>query len=184
MIAPTHIRALVTVAALAAALPTLAATPAADSASLEYGSGSRVQLLRVAVQSHWEQRWLQRNGRHIGAHWELQLAQWQGRAHQNIAGQHQNITDIGLTPVFRWQADTRKGWYLEGGIGVHLLSKLYDNNEDYLSTRFQFGDHIGGGYVLANGWDVGVKLQHFSNGGIKAPNSGVDFIVFKLARPF
>ena len=184
MIAPLPFKALVFLAAIAAPLPTLAATPVADSVSFEYASGAKVKLVRVGVQSHWERRWLQSNGRHLGAHWDLQLAQWRGRAHQNIVGRHQNITDIGLTPVFRWQADERKGWYLEGGIGVHLLSKLYDNDDNYLSTRFQFGDHLGGGYVLGNGWDMGLKFQHFSNGGIKTPNSGVDFLVFKLARTF
>ena len=184
MIVPTQLIALAFAAALAAPLSALAAAPAVDSVSLEYASGTKVKLARVGVQSQWDQRWLQRSGRHLGAYWDLQLAHWRGRAYQNVMGQHQDITDIGLTPVFRWQADERKGWYLEGGIGVHLLSELYENDGNSLSTRFQFGDHVGAGYVLGNGWDLGLKLQHFSNGGIKTPNSGVNFIVFKAARAF
>ena len=179
-----HLKALLVLAAIAAPLPLLAAVPAIDGVSFEYASGPKVNAVRMGVQSHWERRWLQRNGRHVGAHWDLQLAQWRGRAHQNIVGRRQHITDIGLTPVVRWQADDRKGWYLEGGIGVHVLSKLYDNDDKHLSTHFQFGDHLGAGYVLGNGWDLGLKFQHFSNGGIKKPNSGVDFIVFKVARSF
>jgi lipid A 3-O-deacylase len=184
MIVPTPLKALAVAAALAAPLSAVAAAPLVDSASFEYASGPKIKLVRVGLQSHWEKRWLQGNGRHVGAHWDLQLAQWRGRAHQNVMGQHQNITDIGLTPVFRWQADDRKGWYLEGGIGVHMLSKLYDNDDSYLSTHFQFGDHVGAGYILGNGWDLGLKLQHFSNGGIKTPNTGVNFVVFKAARAF
>lgn len=183
MIAPYQFKALLGVAALTMSFSAVGVS-SLDSASVEVGSGSKVRMVRVGLQSHWEKRWFQRNGRHIGAHWDLQLAQWRGTAYQNVIGQHQHLTDIGLTPVFRWQADDRKGWYAEGGIGVHVLSRLYDNNDDWLSTRFQFGDHLGAGVVLANGWDLGVKVQHFSNGGIKRPNSGVDFIVFKAGRAF
>jgi lipid A 3-O-deacylase len=173
------------------ALAAMLAPPAAiaaggpfDSASLEIGAGPKVHLARVALQSEWEQRWFQGNGRHIGGYWDLSLAQWRGNAHQNVPGRHQNLNDFGITPVLRLQSDTRQGWYVEGGIGVHVLSRLYDNNADYLSTRFQFGDHLGAGYVFANGWEAGLQLQHFSNGGIKRPNSGVNFLVFKAARSF
>ncbi len=179
-----HFPALVLLAAIAVPLSAFAAAPAADGVSFEFASAAKIKMVRVGVQSHWERRWIQRNGRHLGAYWDLQLAQWRGSAHQNIPGRHQHITDIGLTPVFRWQADERKGWYLEGGIGLHMLTKKYDNDQDYLSTKFQFGDHLGGGYVLGNGWDLGLKIQHFSNGGIKTPNSGVDVVVFKVARTF
>jgi hypothetical protein len=161
-----------------------AAAPELDGASFEYASGPKVKMLRLGVQSDWERRYFQRNGRHIGAYWDLQLAQWRGRAYQGVLGQHQNITEIGLTPVFRWQSDERRGWYVEGGIGVHLLSGLYNNDNNWLSTRFQFGDHLGAGYVLDNGWDVGLKFQHFSNGGIKDPNSGVNVTVLKISRAF
>ncbi|WP_426103891.1 acyloxyacyl hydrolase [Massilia sp. TSP1-1-2] len=184
MIAPTQFNVLAVLLALAVPLPALAGAPTPDGASLEYGSGSKVALLRAGLQSHWERRWFEHNGRHIGAYWDVQLARWQGRAYQNVKGQNQNITDFGLTPVFRWQADERKGWYLEGGIGVHWLSALVDNDANCLSTRFQFGDHAGAGYVLDNGWDLGLKVQHFSNGGIKKPNSGVNFVVVKVTRAF
>lgn len=155
-----------------------------DSASLEIGSGRKVQMARVAAQSKWEKRWFQSNGTHLGGYWDLSLAQWRGSAHQEVKDRHQYLTGIGLTPVFRFQADDMKRWYVEGGIGIHMLSKLYDNNSDYLSTKIQFGDHIGTGYVFQNGWEAGLQLQHFSNGGVKRPNSGVNFLVFKLARPF
>ncbi|WP_423682369.1 acyloxyacyl hydrolase [Undibacterium sp. WLHG33] len=34
--------------------------------------------------------------------------------------------------------------------------------------------HIGVGYVFNNGWEAGLKIQHFSNGAIKKPNPGVN----------
>ena len=180
----TPSRILIALAALMASLPSAATGFSPDSISLEIGSGRRVQMARVALQSKWDQRWFQSNGTHVGGYWDLSLAQWRGSAHQEVNGRHQYLADIGLTPVLRLQSDTLKGWYAEGGIGIHLLSKLYDNNSDYLSTRFQFGDHLGAGYVFNNGWEAGLQIQHFSNGGIKRPNSGVNFLVFKAARAF
>jgi hypothetical protein len=174
-------------AALTAALvssPAAAADTIVDSASLEFGTTSKARMVRLGIQSQWEKRWFASNGTHLSGYWDLSLAQWRATAHRNIPGENQNITSLGLTPVFRFQADDKLGWYAEGGIGLNLLSKRYNNDSRELSTHFQFGDHIGAGYVFANRWDVGMKIQHFSNGGYKKPNDGVNFLLFKAARAF
>ena len=173
----------------AAALSSMPTARCADSpidhASLEVGKGPSVRMLRLGVQSDWEgRRWFEGNGRHLAGYWDLTLARSHGTAFNDVAGAHQFITDAGLTPVLRYAADDGRGWYAEGGIGVHLLSHVYNNDGKHLSTAFQFGDHLGAGYVFANGWDLGIKLQHFSNAGIKEPNSGVNYVLFKLAMPF
>jgi hypothetical protein len=155
-----------------------------DSASLEVGSGAKVQFLRGAVQSDWSARWFATKGYHLSGYWDANVAQWRGNDSNQNRGGHQNITVVNLTPVFRIQRDDKLGLYGEGGIGVSLFSHLYDNNEKRLATAFQFGDHIGAGYVFANKWEAGFKLQHYSNGGIKHPNGGVNFLVLKVARHF
>jgi lipid A 3-O-deacylase len=170
--------------ALIFATPSHASDRFVDSASLELGGTSQGRMVRVGVQKHLEKRWFQSNGTHVAAYWDASLARWRGDAHRNVKGQHQDITSIGLTPVFRLRADDLKGWFVEGGIGVHLLSELYNNGPRELSTAFQFGDHIGAGYVFENGWEATAKFQHFSNGGIKRPNDGVNFVLFSLAKPF
>ena len=172
-----------TIAALAAlfmSLPCLAI----DGASFEAGGGDEVRMVRLGVQSNWQQRWFQSNGTHVGGHWNAALGQWRASAWDHVPGQRHTITAIGLTPVFRWQSDDLAGWYAEGGIGLNLLSRLYENNGDHLSTSFQFNDHLGAGYVFKNRWDLGVKFEHFSNGGIKKPNSGVNFVLVRLAYQF
>lgn len=186
MVHPKSIIKLSMAAWLAAAvsLPALAADFNFNSASLEYGSTAKARMVRVGVQSQWDKKWFVSNGTHVSGYWDLSLAQWRGTAYRGIAGDNQDITNIGFTPVFRFQADDRRGWYAEGGIGLNLLSKRYDNDDNQLSTHFQFGDHIGAGYVLANGWDIGMKIQHFSNGGYKKPNDGVNFLLLKAARAF
>lgn len=157
---------------------------AVDSVSLDLGAGQRVQMARVAAQWDWGSRWFQSNGTHIGGYWDLSLAQWRGTKYQNVSGERQNITNIGLTPVFRFQRDNKKGLYAEAGVGIHLLSKLYDNNGTRLATRFQFGDHVGIGYVFDNKLDLGLRFQHFSNAGIKTPNDGVEFISIRARYAF
>ncbi|MFZ6775118.1 acyloxyacyl hydrolase, partial [Undibacterium sp. SXout7W] len=61
---------------------------------------------------------------------------------------------------------------------------IYNNNGRQFSTNFQFGDHIGVGYVLNNGWDLSFKIQHYSNGGVKHPNPGGNFAVIKAGMAF
>lgn len=176
------LKTLPALAALMCALPCLAAN--VDGASVELGGGDEVRMARVAVQANWERRFFQSNGTHVGAYWNAALLHWRGNAYLGVHGQQQALNGIGLMPVFRFQSDQQRGWYAEGGIGVNLLTRLYHNNGDQLSTRFQFNDQLGFGYVFRNRWDMGVKFEHFSNGGIKEPNSGVNFIVLRLARRF
>jgi len=176
-------RAVVLAACLTSAclpLPVLAI----DGASLDVGDGTAVKMIRVGLQSQWDRRWFASNGTHVSLYWDATLAQWRGSAYQGVAGRRQELTDLGLTPMLRLRADNGLGWYLEGGIGLHLLSALYDNDHDKLSTHYQFGDEIGAGYVFSNGWEAGARLSHFSNGGLKEPNSGVNFLMLRVKKSF
>lgn len=182
MIVRRHLRNALYVAVLAAGIQLPA--QAVDSVSLEALSGNKTQLVRAALQWDWSSKWWQSNGTHIGGYWDLSLAQWRGTHFQNRQDATQNLTDIGLTPVFRFQRDDRKGWYGELGIGAHYLTGIYDNNGRQLSTHFQFGDHVGIGYVFANGADVGLRFQHVSNGGYREPNDGVNLVGVRLRYGF
>lgn len=175
-------KTLTAIAALLLSVPCLGA--GIDGAAVEIGGGNEVRMLRLDVQSNWKQRWFASNGTHVGGAWNVGLFHWRGNAYRALPGQRQHITGIGIMPLFRFRSDDLAGWYAEGGIGVNLLSGLYENNGDQLSTRFQFNDQLGVGYVFSNGWDAAVKFEHFSNGGIKKPNSGVNFLLFRLARQF
>lgn len=159
-------------------------TYAVDSVSIEFGSGNKTKMLRAAVQWRWQKHWGQPQGWHLGGYWDLNVAQWRGSRYKNTPGRSQDITSIGIIPVFRLQHGGMQGFYLEGGIGGHLLSELYDNNEHQLSTSFQFSEHLGVGYVFANKLDLGIKFQHFSNGSIKKPNDGVNLALVRLSFPF
>lgn len=154
-----------------------------DSVSFEYGTGNVTRLARVGMQWDWDRAWFDSNGTRIGGYWDLTLADWQARAWDGVDGHDRNLADIGFAPVFRFENDSRVGFYGEAAVGVNLLSRLYENNRRNFSTSFQFGDHLGFGYETKS-WSVGVKLEHFSNGSIKHPNPGANFVMlgvdFKL----
>ncbi|MDB5989563.1 MAG: hypothetical protein JWQ10_966 [Herbaspirillum sp.] len=178
-------------AAAAAALLMVFQAPsyAIDSGSLEVGTGNQTTVVRAAVQWQWKNTaWWQSNGTHISGYWDLSVADWLEKNYNSVNGvgtdSHHSLWDVGFTPVFRFERDDRKGPYAEGGVGLHLASELYNNNDKHFSTAFQFGDHIGAGYVFTNGIDLGFRLQHLSNGGIKHPNGGVNYALVRVAYPF
>lgn len=156
---------------------------AIDGATLEFGSGNKTQFARGSMQWKFQRALYESENLAVKGYWDLSLAPWRGNRYQNQPGEHQNLTDIGLTPMFRIQQPGSK-FYGEAGIGAHVLSHLYDNNARRLSTAFEFGSQLGIGYNLSPRADVGLSVQHYSNGGIKHPNSGVNFVSMKVSYIF
>ncbi len=146
---------------------------AMDGVAVEVGQDRETEMARLALQWQWSNRWLQVQSWHVGGHWDLSVAQWQ--RDQTVAGERTQITEIGLTPVFRLQGNDLRGLYLEGGIGAHLLSATQLGNKRF-STAFQFGDHLGFGYRFGarGAMDVSYRYQHLSNADIKKPNDGIN----------
>ena len=99
----------------------------------------------------------------------------------NLGGATQRF-DLHATPV--WRADFSRT-YVEGGIGAYILSHTINNDTTHMSTSFEFGSHIGAGLRLGERREtrVGIALQHLSNGGIKEPNSGVNFVLLSASFP-
>jgi len=91
----------------------------------------------------------------------------------DIRGQTRRF-DVNATPIWR----SEKSWgYLEGGIGLYLLSKTINNDENRVPSSLEFGSHIGAGLRLGQSSTIGVAYQHLSNAGIKQPNGGIDLIL-------
>ena len=171
-------------AALFAAGTGLAGATAAavDGVAAEAGQGDGTDMGRLAVQWDWTQRWLQGSNWHLGGYWDLGLGYWRRDA---APRQNGSIADLGLTPVFRLQRNDLQGPYVEAAIGFHYLSRTQIGDKR-LSTRFQFGDHLGVGYRFGarQAWDVGYRYQHLSNAGIKRPNNGINFHQVRLQYHF
>lgn len=99
----------------------------------------------------------------------------------DLAGTTQRF-DLHATPV--WRADFART-YVEGGIGLFLLSHTINNDVTHMSTSFEFGSHVGAGLRIGERGEtrLGIALQHLSNAGIKEPNSGVNFLVVAASFP-
>lgn len=144
---------------------------AVDSVSAEYGAGTRaVNLWRLGLQWKAEPfHWMERHPR-WSWYWDVSVGGWHG--------DEGTVHDVGVTPVFRY-AKAPQGPYLEGAIGFHILSDSHINSDLGFSTRFQFADHLGAGYHHGR-YDWQVRLQHLSNGGMRNPNPGINFMIFRV----
>jgi lipid A 3-O-deacylase len=67
--------------------------------------------------------------------------------------------------------------YLEASVGLHLLSHTQINETRQFSTAFQFGEFLGAGVAFGDNYryDIALRIQHVSNGGIKNPNDGLTY---------
>lgn len=155
---------------------------AVSGVSVEAGRGDGTDMARVGVQWDWNRKWFPGQQWHLGGYWDLALGQWH---RSSPPGFNEDITEIGLTPVFRLQQNDGRGVYFEGAIGFHLLSRTSLGDKRF-STKFQFGDHLGVGFRFgAKGeFDLGYRFQHLSNGSIKKPNNGIDFHQIRLQYRF
>jgi lipid A 3-O-deacylase len=164
-------------AALAFALPALAI----DSVSLETGRGDEgTELLRAGAQWNWQKRWFTERSWTLGAYWDVQVGRWTGTT--------DDLWDFSVTPVFRLERARRANYfpYAEAAIGFHLLSDIRVSPQRRFSTNFQYGDHLGVGvrYGERFRYDLGVRLQHLSNGGLRRPNPGINFWQLRLQYHF
>jgi len=90
--------------------------------------------------------------------------------------------DLSVTPVWRKNFERT---YVEGGIGGYMLSHTINNDTTHLPTSWEFGSHIGAGLRIGERREatIGIALQHLSNGGIKQPNGGVNFLLLNASFP-
>jgi hypothetical protein len=100
-----------------------------------------------------------------------------------------DLVEVGYSPVFRLERPLDGGgrvFFVEGSIGVRLLSHTRVSDEHRMSTAFQFADMLGMGMQFGreSRSTLGVRLQHMSNLGIKKPNPGINFLQVYYSHRF
>lgn len=161
--------------ALLAAGSLLPITAHALDLSLVAAQGSRHQIKKYGLIAGWQHArplW-QGNAWQLQLRHEAELAVWR-------LSTTPDLVELGYSPVFRLQRATGavpSGFYVEGAIGVRLLSRTHIHTDTSLSTAFQFSDMIGTGYQWGEQGrhTLGLRLQHLSNAGIKHPNPGINY---------
>ncbi|MBK9160600.1 MAG: acyloxyacyl hydrolase [Nitrosomonadales bacterium] len=148
---------------------------AVDGVSVEAGNGDYTDSARIGAIWDWDKQWFDEGDWLVTGFWEASLGMWRGRS---SVGNNQTITDLGITPVFRFQQKKMSGVapYMEGGIGFHVITPTFIYNNRHFGSAFQFGDHVGFGVRFGehHQFDLGYRYQHLSNGGIKKPNQGIN----------
>ncbi len=123
-------------------------------------------------------------GGQLGMYWDLYATKLDS---DGFRGQDNHTWLFGLKPVFRLRFDEgRSPWFAEAGIGLSYTDVLYRSNAKAFSTRFNFGDHVGLGYTFGaqREHEVTLRFEHYSNGSIKKPNPGENYVQLRYAHAF
>ncbi|RZI77250.1 MAG: acyloxyacyl hydrolase [Variovorax sp.] len=124
-------------------------------------------------------------GGSVTSYGDVFVSQWRAR---NAGGDgRRTYTQIGAIATWRYRFDGGASpWFADAGIGVSLMDKLYATPERVFSTRFQFTEVLGIGrnFGPTGAHEVSLRLQHFSNAGIKKPNPGENFVRLRYAYHF
>ena len=172
---------LVAALALAPAAPAMDLTPGGafvQAGVYEFGSRN----LTAGVWWPWSWRrtfW----GAEASGITEASLSQWSARA----PGGRENFIQVGLVPLVRLRPSAGTSpWFMEAGIGLTTMDKRWRNEDKEFTTRFNFADVVGAGYSFGGDrrHELGLRLTHYSNAGIKHPNPGQNFVLLRYAVAF
>lgn len=107
---------------------------------------------------------------------ELGLAYWTSRRRAP-----KSLWQVSAIPFLRWWP--KESLYIEVGAGPTLLSRTRFAGRE-LSTRFQFGSHVGAGVLFHDTHRIGLRYSHYSNANIKKPNQGLGALQLTYSHLF
>lgn len=176
-----------------AVLATCFAQPAAaidfslSGMSVEGGTTEdRVDADRYGFNLRWDlgHPWFTVGDWRMVSYLELGVNYWD--SNKGRTGQD-NLVDFGLTPVFRYEMDPKRGFapFIEAAVGVHLHTEDELSDKDF-DIPFAFGSHMGAGARFgANGeYELMYRYQHQSNAGLGDSNPGINFHIVSLGMHF
>ena len=157
---------------------------APSSVFLQAGTTGHTHQLTAGVAWDWGRQWTL-GGSRLTGYWEASVSGW---SYSAVDGRRTAwLGQVGLVPVLRYRPNGGASpWYFEGGVGLTLTTSLYETEQKRFSTTFNFGDHVAAGrnFGQHGEHEVSMRLQHFSNAGIKHPNPGENFIQLRYACRF
>lgn len=166
---------------LSASLPAMAVDWRPDAAYVARGS-NQDEVLTGTVGLAWDWNW--KPGTAWSAQTEVFVTGWRA---EGWNGGHQRFAQVGVLPVLRYRfGGGGSPWFVEGGIGLSYFDRLYRTPDKLMSSRFNFYDMLGVGYSFgeARRHELGLRLVHVSNAGIKKPNPGEETVQLRYAMRF
>ncbi|MCC7461261.1 MAG: acyloxyacyl hydrolase [Gammaproteobacteria bacterium] len=116
-------------------------------------------------------------------HWDLFLNHWYT---PEPGERRRSFTQIGGLGAWRHRlGGAGSRWFTTVGVGVSLLDRRFATPTRRFSTTFQFTEALAIGFQFGERHDreFSLRFQHFSDGGIKEPNPGLNFVLARLALP-
>lgn len=156
---------------------------APSSVFVQAGEAVGIQSLSLGATWDWGRSWGIGPGR-LGGYWEASVAGW---TYHGPDQDRTGIAQIAFKPVFRYRFDDGASpWFYEAGVGLTLLNRRYTSDRKDFGSRFNFGDHAAVGRIFGarQEHEVALRIEHFSNAGIKEPNPGATFLQLRYAYRF
>ncbi len=122
-------------------------------------------------------------GGELGGLTEAYVSHWEAPS----ASHRRSFTQVGVVPMLRLRFDQgRSPWFAEAGIGLSAMDHHFVTTTKQFTTSFNFVDVVGVGRSLgaAREHELGLRLQHVSNAGIRVPNPGQNFVQLRYAATF
>ena len=151
----------------------------ADSVSLDYIKGEGdVSGLKVAYQFY--EKDLSKLLPELKVNFETSANFWEYGADNT----HDSNFVLAISPVLKKTfCDCLGGKvYGEFGIGLSFIDNIKFAGKN-VSTHYQFEDRIGLGYEFGRNfrYKLAFRYFHYSNGGLKKPNPGLDFVSLSIS---
>jgi hypothetical protein len=179
----TLLRACAAAALAASGVAAQAADFRPDAISVQAGPGrDSVAMAGVGLAWDWDFHRVRRA--ELTARTEFMVNTWR---YDRPGGGHMTLTQFVLLPTLRMQLDRgRSPWFLEIGVGASWTDRLFIPPNKQFSTQWNFYDVLGGGYKFGDRREreVGLRWNHVSNGGIRNPNPGQDFLQLRYVQRF
>lgn len=141
-------------------------------------SNDGVDIYRLGLQKDFGATWFLSETGGLSGYFEGSAAFWEKGGEDN--------TVFAATPVFTYSFNLKSHPavhpYIEGGIGAAYVSKKVIDGRD-LSSHFQFEDRLGVGIDI-RGHKLAAQFFHYSNGGIKNPNDGINIWLVSYSFAF
>ncbi|HET8744824.1 MAG TPA: acyloxyacyl hydrolase [Ramlibacter sp.] len=171
--------------AVAAAAPAAAADFKPDGISAQVGFGKHgTRMAGVGLVWDWDFEALRRKAE-LTAHTELMVNRWR---HEAVGGGNDALTQLVVLPSLRMRLDRGASpWFISLGIGASWFDRDFETPRKRFSTRWNFYDTVGVGYSFggaASPQEVGLRWVHVSNGGVRHPNPGQDFLQLRYVHRF
>ena len=152
-----------------------------------WGKATRIPTSgALGLQWHWQKRWFAERAWTLGAYWDLQAGRWSGPLSPASRTRRCGTSASPRCSASSAPRARRLVPYFEAAIGFHLLSDVRINADTNFTTHFQYGDHSAAGVLFGaqQRYDLSLRVQHLSNGGIAHPNPGINFIELRAAYRF